>query len=66
MKNNITAGCFLILWICSMCHSATPNLREIDAVTTDSPPEIDGVLDDLCWQNATQSGYFIQYSPRQG
>ncbi len=66
MKKNITAGCFLYLWICSICHTATPNLREIEAVTTDSPPEIDGVLDDLCWQNATQSGDLIQYSPRPG
>ena len=59
-------GCSLLLWICSVCHPAASILREIEAVATDSPPKIDGALNDSCWQKAAQSGNFIQYDPLPG
>ena len=66
MNKNIAVGCFLILWIFGLCHPAAPTLREIEAVATDSPPEIDGELSDPCWQKAAQSGSFVQYDPLPG
>ena len=66
MNKNIAVGCFLILWIFGLCQPAAPTLREIEAVVTDSPPEIDGALSDLCWQKAAQSGSFVQYDPLPG
>ena len=66
MKKNIAVGVFLTLWMCSVCHPAAPILREIEAVPTDSPPKIDGALNDICWQKAAQSGSFVQYDPLPG
>lgn len=66
MTKNIAAGCFLFLWMCSICQPAASIMREIEAISTDSPPEIDGALTDICWQQATQSGNFVQYAPLPG
>lgn len=66
MKKKLAVGCTFFLWIFGLCHPAAPNLREIEAVVTDSPPEIDGTLNDLCWQMAAQTGDFIQYGPSPG
>ncbi|MDE0043036.1 MAG: hypothetical protein OXT74_13435, partial [Candidatus Poribacteria bacterium] len=66
IARNTAVEFFLALWICSVCHPAAPILREIDALETDSPPKIDGMLNDICWQRATQSGNFIQYGPSPG
>ncbi len=59
-------GCFLPLWICGECHPDSSIQREIRAALTDSPPNIDGALDDPCWQKATQSGNFVQSTPVPG
>ena len=66
MKKKLAVGCTFFLWIFGLCHPAAPNLRTIEAVVTDSPPEIDGTLNDLCWQMAAQTGDFIQYGPSPG
>lgn len=66
MKKKLAVGCTFFLWIFGLCHPAAPNLREIEAVVTDSPPKIDGTLNDLCWQMAAQTGDFIQYGPSPG
>ncbi len=64
--HRIALGVFLALWICSECYPAAPILRTIEAVVTDSPPKIDGTLNDLCWQKAARTGDFIQYGPAPG
>ena len=51
----------------SMIYAADdPMLRKVSAVKTDSPPKIDGKLDDPCWQKAAQTGDFIQFEPKAG
>ena len=40
--------------------------REIKAVRIETPPKIDGKLDDVCWQNSTKTGELIQFEPQNG
>ena len=40
--------------------------REIKAVRTETPPEIDGKLDDACWQKSAKTGELIQFEPQHG
>ena len=40
--------------------------RVIKAVRTETPPKIDGTLDDICWQNSTKTGELIQFEPQRG
>lgn len=41
-------------------------LRSIQAARIEKPPVIDGLLDDLCWQQADWQGNFIQLRPYPG
>jgi hypothetical protein len=43
-----------------------PSNREIKAVRTETPPKIDGKLDDVCWQNSAKTGELIQFEPQRG
>jgi hypothetical protein len=43
-----------------------PSNREIKAVRTETPPKIDGKLDDVCWQNSAKTGELIQFEPQNG
>jgi len=40
--------------------------KTIQAVRTDTPPVIDGILDDAVWQKAAKVSDFIQYEPDKG
>ena len=40
--------------------------REIQAIRTETPPTIDGKLDDTCWQNSAKTGGLIQFEPQRG
>ena len=40
--------------------------REIKAIRTETPPNIDGKLDDACWQNSAKTGNLIQFEPQRG
>ena len=40
--------------------------REIKAVRIETPPKIDGKLDDVCWQNSAKTGDLIQFEPQNG
>ena len=40
--------------------------REIKATRTETPPKIDGKLDDACWQNSAKTGTLIQFEPQRG
>ena len=40
--------------------------REIKAIRTETPPQIDGKLDDACWQNSAKTGGLIQFEPQRG
>ena len=44
----------------------TPAHREIKAIRTETPPKIDGQLDDPCWQNSAKTGGLIQFEPQRG
>jgi hypothetical protein len=40
--------------------------KQAQAMRTDSPPEINGLLDDAAWQKAEPATNFIQYEPYNG
>jgi hypothetical protein len=44
----------------------TSAYREIKAIRTETPPKIDGKLDDACWQNSAKTGGLIQFEPQRG
>ena len=44
----------------------TAAYREIKATRTETPPKIDGKLDDACWQNSAKTGTLIQFEPQRG
>ncbi|MDD9973930.1 MAG: DUF5916 domain-containing protein, partial [Candidatus Poribacteria bacterium] len=46
--------------------SETPANRIIEAVRTETPPKIDGKLDDECWQKSAKTGELIQFEPQRG
>ena len=58
--------CTLAFVLSTVDAAEDPMLRKIVAVETDSPPRIDGKLDDPCWQKAAQTGGFIQFEPNSG
>jgi len=37
--------------------------KEVNAVRIEDPPKIDGVLDELVWENAPEAKDFFQYEP---
>ena len=46
--------------------SDIPTKRVIKAVRIETPPKIDGKLDDACWQNSAKTGELIQFEPQRG
>ena len=46
--------------------SDIPTKRVIKAVRIETPPKIDGKLDDVCWQNSAKTGELIQFEPQRG
>ena len=40
--------------------------RVIEAVRAETPPKIDGKLDDECWQKSAKTGELIQFEPQRG
>ena len=40
--------------------------RAIKAIRTETPPTIDGILDDACWQHSAKTGELIQFEPQRG
>ena len=40
--------------------------RKIEAIRTETPPTIDGKLDDACWKNSAKTGELIQFEPQNG
>ncbi len=43
-----------------------PTNRTIKAVRIETPPKIDGKLDDVCWQNSATTGELLQFEPQRG
>ena len=62
----LIGGIVIPLLISAVCQADDRILRKIEVVETDTPPKIDGKLDDLCWQRAAQTGDFIQFEPQSG
>ena len=40
--------------------------RTIKAVRIETPPKIDGKLDDRCWQKSAKTGELLQFEPQRG
>ncbi|HEY4798081.1 MAG TPA: DUF5916 domain-containing protein, partial [Bacteroidia bacterium] len=55
----------LLFCSCFILH-AQDSLKTIKASRTNSPPKIDGILDDEVWKNAEASSDFIQNTPNEG
>ena len=63
----------LCLWSLSIVAADTddkvPEIqtnRTIKAVRIETPPEIDGKLDDPCWQKSAKTGELSQFEPQRG
>lgn len=68
-----TVYLLLCLWgfqvLLADTNEAPPEIlkkRVIKAVRTETPPKIDGTLDDICWQNSAKTGELIQFEPQRG
>ena len=68
-----TVYLILCLWgfqvLLADTNEAPPEIlkkRVIKAVRTETPPKIDGTLDDICWQNSAKTGELIQFEPQRG
>ncbi|MCG2814819.1 MAG: carbohydrate binding family 9 domain-containing protein [Candidatus Aminicenantes bacterium] len=55
------AFCFL-----SVSLTAMPQVKQTRAIRTDSPPTVDGSLDEPAWLSAPIVGGFIQFEPSRG
>ncbi|MBN2289599.1 MAG: carbohydrate binding family 9 domain-containing protein, partial [Candidatus Glassbacteria bacterium] len=66
----LLAALCLLTWCCASLVPARepdePGLRTIRAARAGQAPEIDGLLDDACWQDADWQGDFIQLKPSPG
>jgi len=47
-------------------HKNSNDKRVYHTIRTDTPPKIDGKLDDACWETGTWSGKFLQQMPTEG
>lgn len=50
-------------------HEEPPEIltkRAIKAVRIETPPKIDGKLDDACWENSAKTGELLQFEPQRG
>jgi hypothetical protein len=57
--------CFCLLLLSSFLHGQWKS-KEIYAKKTDSPIQIDGLLDEPAWSEAPEAGDFIQLQPEKG
>ncbi len=61
---------FGILCCCAIVPEKADAIRQIKAVLIKTPPQIDGKLDDACWQDeqgsCARTGEFIQFEPQRG
>ena len=69
----LAAYLILCLWNLTVLPADThedipeiPTNREIKAVRIETPPKIDGKLDDVCWQNSATTGELLQFEPESG
>ena len=71
----LTLGVYLILCLWSLRVSLAdtndevpeiPTHRTIKAVRIETPPNIDGKLDDPCWQKSAKTGELLQFEPERG
>lgn len=65
---NAIAGCFITLSLFSLpkAQSSNPGSNEVTAVRVDSPPRIDGHLDDEVWKTIDPIKQFTQVWPSDG
>ncbi|MBU1473932.1 MAG: hypothetical protein KJ768_03565, partial [Acidobacteria bacterium] len=49
-----------------MSLTAMPQVKQTRAIRTDSPPTVDGFLDEPVWRTASAIGGFIQFEPSRG
>lgn len=54
---------YILISICYLAISQLPN-KQTNAVKTNYPPKIDGLLNDTVWNKVIPIGDFVQYIPR--
>ncbi|MBE2230873.1 MAG: carbohydrate binding family 9 domain-containing protein [Chitinophagaceae bacterium] len=62
MRHTIYTCLFLLL----LCFQSLAQVKTTEAVKTDQPPRIDGLLNDPAWQSAPVLTDFVQNSPAPG
>lgn len=65
MKNNLLIFLLLFLPLVSLTGQSTEK-RQYRAARTANPPQIDGILDDISWNEGTWDGNFSQWQPYNG
>lgn len=56
----------LILLCINLYVHAQVKTRQTEAIRTDTPPKINGIIDDAAWSNIPVASNFIQYEPVNG
>jgi len=64
MRKSVPFAFFIVL-LSIFAFSQSP-VKETVALKIDKPIEVDGLLDELVWQNAPDAGDFIQFQPERG
>ncbi len=67
MKTYLVSFLFLIIFVCpSFSQTLDPTKKQSKASRQDTPIKLDGVLDEVSWQNASTASGFVQYAPDPG
>jgi len=61
-----SANLLLLMTFALVCNASGETNKTIRAVRIDTPPVIDGCLDDTVWQKAAKISDFIQHEPEVG
>ena len=56
----------VVLWLVMVSASVEAQKPTLTATRTSSPPKIDGILNDACWQNLPVATHFITFVPEFG
>ena len=47
-------------------HLKFSRIARFKPIRTETPPKIDGKLDDVCWKNSAKTGELLQFEPQNG
>src|SRR5258706_10289745 len=56
----------LLFTLIAVCAFSQPPVKKLVAVKTNTPPKIDGILDDEVWKNVPIATDFVELQPTAG